>query len=380
MRVTGLLTAILACAISVGCGPSTKLVSLPPKAPLASDSMRSPLSVYNGAASVPLGPEAQLRWVFEHRKPVLEVRTPAGTNTIRGDVLRVIVPSPGRSDIVLDWRPFRIKKWYSVRARSVAAAAAYRSASIFVEGKCYFDFWGNPVCPGVGGDGGGGCELTDPTCSGTCDPNVDPACLGFCTVNPNDPLCQPPSSPPTPSPVYANYPETPDDADGPGHGPQPNLGLPLDQACPSGWSLSFSNGNGGNPIGGAYCGVDFSGDPSTIAMSFSVDLVRYATDHYWNRHLACYVYQSFTSNRWNTQLIGPDFLQRAVKPTSRASIAYVGASMIIDNAGTSTEFGYRVALFTKLTIPALTVDTYNVGTSYLVPRRLDCPKPYPNYP
>ena len=115
-------------------------------------------------------------------------------------------------------------------------------------------------------------------------------------------------------------------------------------------------------------------------MSFSVDLVRYATEHYWNRHLACYVYQSFTSNRWNTQLIGPDFLHRAVKPTSLSSIAYVGASTIIDNTGTSTEFGYRVALFKKLTIPALTVDTYNVGTSYLVPRRIDCPKPYPNYP
>ena len=181
--------------------------------------------------------------------------------------------------------------------------------------------------------------------------------------------------------------ENPDDPDGPGHGPSPNLSLVVrdpDNACPQGYALAYSNGDGGNPVGGAYCGVEIIPNAAQVlAMSLDFAMMVYETSHYWNRHLACYVHLNYTSTNWNENVIYPDFIpQTSNYPTTPGvSKAYTGASTVTDDNGVSTEFGYRVALTSSNPVfPGVTFLTYSVGTSYLVPRRDDCPKPYPNYP
>jgi hypothetical protein len=179
--------------------------------------------------------------------------------------------------------------------------------------------------------------------------------------------------------------ENPDDPDGPGHGPLPDQSLVIidpDNACAQGYALAFSNGNS-NPVGGAYCGVETIPNAAQVALSFDVAQVVYQTSHYWNRHLACYVHLNYTSTDWNENVIYPDFEPQVnnYPTTPGVSKAYTGANMVTDDNGVSTKFGYRVALASSTPVfPGVTFLTYNVGTSYLVPRRDDCPKPYPNYP
>lgn len=186
---------------------------------------------------------------------------------------------------------------------------------------------------------------------------------------------------PAPSYNYATNPETPDDPDGPGHGPQPDMTLPESQACPDGYSLAYSNGDGGNPVGGPYCGVEYKGDPSIVASMFSVNTVIFSTGHYWNRHLACYVHTTYSSSQWNAQ-IKADFQPRPNPPTTINSVEFTGQSppTVTDDAGVSTQWGYRVNLLASETALPIGLYIYNVGTSFLVPRRVDCPKPYPAYP
>jgi hypothetical protein len=216
------------------------------------------------------------------------------------------------------------------------------------------------------------CTWPD-VCPPVCDPTIDPSC-GTCIVG-----CQPPPPPPpTPAPPpYATYPEIPDDPDGPGHGPLPNLNLPEDLACPDGWSLAYSNGSGGNPVGGAYCGAIASAD---VVGTYTVSTITYQTSHYWNRHLACYVHNAYTSAGWNLGLIGPDFQGRPNKPVSAQSVEFTGLTPITDNSGVSTQWAYRISLIGSMSTGLVTANAYNVGTSFLKPRRVDCPKPYPNYP
>jgi hypothetical protein len=188
----------------------------------------------------------------------------------------------------------------------------------------------------------------------------------------------------TPIPLATNT-ENPDDPDGPGHGPLPNQSFIVsdpDDACAQGYALAFSNGNS-NPVGGAYCGVETIPNAAQVALSFDVAQVVYETIHYWNRHLACYVHLNYTSTNWNGNVIYPDFYPQTnnYPTTPGVSKAYTGANMVTDDNGVSTKFGYRVALVSSTPVfPGVTFLTYNVGTSYLVPRRDDCPKPYPNYP
>ena len=82
----------------------------------------------------------------------------------------------------------------------------------------------------------------------------------------------PPPNNPTPAPPYATHTENPDDPDGPGHGPLPNLAVNFQNACPNGYVLAFSNGNGGNPNGGAYCGEDTSLTYQQILVANLIDI------------------------------------------------------------------------------------------------------------
>ncbi|MGH3573630.1 MAG: hypothetical protein ACRDUW_17705 [Pseudonocardiaceae bacterium] len=154
----------------------------------------------------------------------------------------------------------------------------------------------------------------------------------------------------------------------------------FDDSCPDGYVLAFSNGDGGNPVGGAYCGADTAVTTSSqVASLIEYGGVFYGTAHYWNRHLACYVHEYYTSTYWNSQVIGPDFQGQAVKPVSAKSIAYTGAREVSTNTGAS-QFGYRANFTGEINTPVFDGTFYYVGTSYLIPRRLDCPKPYPDYP
>ncbi len=187
---------------------------------------------------------------------------------------------------------------------------------------------------------------------------------------------------PPPSYTYANNPEVPDDPDGPGHGPQPDMTLPESQACPNGYSLSYSNGDGGNPAGGAYCGLEpFVGDPGQVASLSEVNLLTFSTSHYWNRHLGCYVHNTYASQQWNDQIF-LDFLPHPDKPTVlKISTEYTGLipPTVMDTIGVPTQWAYRVALIESTPGVLVTTNLYNVGTSFLTPRRIDCPKS-PTYP
>lgn len=179
--------------------------------------------------------------------------------------------------------------------------------------------------------------------------------------------------------TLATHQEIPDDPDGPGHGPTPNFGVPQDQACPNGFELAFSNGSAGNPAGGAYCGVSVY--QSELASLATINDVKFSTAHYWNRHLACYLHQTYTSSQWNQNVLGPDFQNRPQKPALGTSIEYTGAYNVTDGAGVSTQWAYRIYYLTYIPLGGvLTYNVYDVNTSFLVPRRVDCPKPYPNYP
>jgi hypothetical protein len=177
--------------------------------------------------------------------------------------------------------------------------------------------------------------------------------------------------------------EDPDDPDGPGHGPLPDLSLGVDNACPNGYALAYSNGDGGNPVGGAYCGVEIIPTAAQVASLYDVSNVIYQTSHYWNRHLACYVHNNYTSASWNENVIYPDFEPQVNNYPTTPGVAkdYVGANTVTENTGAQSQFGYHVALVSNVPVfPGVNYLTYSVGTSYLVPRRIDCPKPYPNYP
>jgi hypothetical protein len=126
-----------------------------------------------------------------------------------------------------------------------------------------------------------------------------------------------------PPPIpYATEPEVPDSPDGPGHGPAPDMSLPQDSACPGGYFLAFESGSG--PYGGGvYCAVDFSSVPDSaqVAQVFwldSVDVIHFADQHFWNRHLACYVHNVYTRVGIESQVFYPDFEARSNKPTAAA--------------------------------------------------------------
>ena len=158
--------------------------------------------------------------------------------------------------------------------------------------------------------------------------------------------------------------------------------LPESQACPNGYSLSYSNGDGGNPAGGAYCGLEpFVGDPGQVASLSEVNLLTFSTSHYWNRHLGCYVHNTYASQQWNDQIF-LDFLPHPDKPTVlKISTEYTGLipPTVMDTIGVPTQWAYRVALIESTPGVLVTTNLYNVGTSFLTPRRIDCPKS-PTYP
>jgi hypothetical protein len=378
------LAICILAALGTACAPVANSGSIPQRTERSTASAFSAFSLLRDGTAIQVEPGSKIRWALESHKPILQLWSVKNLATVRGNVLQVIAPSTGRTKRASEWKQFRKDRWYSLevhQARGIATNSALRRPSLVNDPLCYFDELGNPVCPDpIGSGSGGGCDPSvDPTCAGACNPSIDPWCPGFCSVNPTSPVCQPPP-PPLSAPVYASNPEVPDDPDGPGHGPQPDLSVPFDQACPNGWSLAFSDGSGGNPIGGAYCGVDLSGEPTQEASLVVIGAVRFRVEHYWNRHLACYVHQNYTSDRWNRDLIGPDFQSQVVKPVTTTSIHYIGSGTVVDSSGSSSGWGYRASLVGAVTTPLVTVNTFQVGTSYLVPQRNDCPKPYPNYP
>jgi len=188
--------------------------------------------------------------------------------------------------------------------------------------------------------------------------------------------------PPTPPP-FASSTEVPDSPDGPGHGPRPssfalNTGSE-DAACPRGYFLAFEEGSG-TYGGGVYCAVDFTTTAPLIGQlfTFSVDNVYFADQHFWNRHLACHLHNTYTRTSFEQKVLLPDFESKP-KPTQ----IDIGISYYVqthEDSGALSTVEYHAAYRGSTVIGIVTYNDYNVGTAFFTPRRPNCPRPYPNYP